>query len=279
VRFLPGNAQHTGERATQQDAFGFSDPDDVAFARHAGLVAVLADGMGGLERGEEASRLAVRTFLAAYREKAPETGIPEALQTAAHRANSAVPALGGAAGSTLVAAALWASELHWVAAGDSALYLWRKGTLTLMNTAHVYARTLDRAVAAGALSADEALADPQRESLTSYLGAGDTFELDWSVRAFPLEPGDRVVLASDGLFKTLAESDIATALSRGGAQETSEALVRAAIDRAVPGQDNVTVLIVDVSDERPRRLRRALKLGIATLVMVAGAGACWLYLR
>jgi protein phosphatase len=50
MRIIPGNAQHLGSRKEQQDDFGFSDLDDVTFVNHAGVLAVVTDGMGGLER-------------------------------------------------------------------------------------------------------------------------------------------------------------------------------------------------------------------------------------
>ncbi len=62
MKIRPGNHQHIGTRKEQQDAFAFSDLSDAAFVRHAGMLALLADGMGGLKEGGEASRLAIRAF-------------------------------------------------------------------------------------------------------------------------------------------------------------------------------------------------------------------------
>src|SRR5262245_47929517 len=56
MRFLPGNAQHIGARTSQQDSFGFADPDDIEFISHGGFLAVVCDGMGGMEHGDAASR-------------------------------------------------------------------------------------------------------------------------------------------------------------------------------------------------------------------------------
>ena len=60
MKFSPGIAQHIGARADQQDAFGFSDPAEKSFVSHGGVAAVVADGMGGLENGKEASQTAIR---------------------------------------------------------------------------------------------------------------------------------------------------------------------------------------------------------------------------
>ena len=75
-----GNAQHIGARSSQQDAFGFSNPFEAEFVAHAGLLAVLADGMGGLAHGDLASRAALAAFLAAYRAKTPAESVRDALK-------------------------------------------------------------------------------------------------------------------------------------------------------------------------------------------------------
>src|SRR5580704_14039646 len=90
MSFLPGNAQHIGARSSQQDSFGFGDPDDEAFLAHGGFVAVVCDGMGGMEHGDIASRLAVRAFLEAYQRKIPSESIPEALERSVREANDRV---------------------------------------------------------------------------------------------------------------------------------------------------------------------------------------------
>src|SRR5690348_14445951 len=112
MRILPGNAQHIGARHSQQDSFGFADPNDQEFIAHAGFLAVVCDGMGGMEHGEAASKTAVRAFLEAYQRKTPEESIPAALERGAFEANREVLAqatqlgLVENMGTTLVAAAL-----------------------------------------------------------------------------------------------------------------------------------------------------------------------------
>ena len=69
MQIIPGNAQHIGSRKEQQDDFGFSDIDNVTFINHGGVLAVIADGMGGLARGREASLIAKQTMLQEYDRK------------------------------------------------------------------------------------------------------------------------------------------------------------------------------------------------------------------
>jgi len=246
-----GNAQHIGARQQQQDSFGFSDPGDEAFAAHGGFLAVVADGMGGLAHGDAASRTAVRSFLQAYRAKTGAESVPQALERAMLTANLDVNTLAstlgqsGEMGTTLVAAVLRGEELYWASCGDSAVFLLRDGESTLLNTQHVYARILDERAARGEISNEEALGDPQRESLTSHLGQPQMEELDLSTHPFPLRAGDTLLLASDGLFKTVPESDIAALVGSGAdVQGACERLVAMVLSRQRRGQDNVTVVAI-----------------------------------
>src|SRR5580698_2424352 len=132
MSFLPANAQHIGSRNSQQDSFGFGDLDDEAFLNHGGFVAVVCDGMGGMEHGDLASRTAVRSFLDAYGRKNPAESIPAALERSVREANDQVVEmaheLGAAAsvGTTLVAAALANSgrekAMYFISVGDSGLF-------------------------------------------------------------------------------------------------------------------------------------------------------------
>ncbi|MEZ5403901.1 MAG: protein phosphatase 2C domain-containing protein [Bryobacteraceae bacterium] len=241
-----GNAQHIGRRSQQQDAFCFSNTGDEAFVSHGGVAAVLADGMGGMQHGGEASRTAAAAFLNAYRRKNTDEPIRDALYRSVHEANAAVYALalesgaGGEMGTTIVAAVLHADELHWVSVGDSALLLLRGGQLSQLNAVHNYATILDARVAAGQLSAAEALSDPQREALISHVGAESIPHVDLN-GPLRLDAGDTVYLATDGLYRTLTADEMLSYMT-GPPQEQCERLVGEALARGRENQDNVTIL-------------------------------------
>ena len=239
----PGNAQHQGDRREQQDAFGFSDPADGAFLAHGGVAAVIADGMGGLPGGAEASSLAVAAFLDAYQHKEPGEAIPRALEHSLDAAHAAVCASARGSGTTLVAAAWHGLSLYWISAGDSALFLFRHGQLSLLTNAHVFARALEVAVAREQIAISQALKDPDRDCLTSYLGMPRMPEADRNLTAFPLAAGDRVLLATDGLYKVLSQAEIAAAIG-GSSQESCERLVQRVLDKSAPQQDNITALML-----------------------------------
>ncbi len=293
-----GNAQHIGARSSQQDAFGFSNPFEAEFVAHAGLLAVLADGMGGLAHGDLASRAALAAFLAAYRAKTPAESVADALKRSLASANAAVCELAaqhnatGNLGTTLVAAVLREEGLEWISVGDSALFLFHSRTFAALNTPHVRARDLDARAASGQITQEAALADPQRDSLTSFLGVSPLTHVDRSARPLPLNALDYVVLASDGLFKTLAPEEM-TAAMKGSPQERCDSLVAAVVHKQAEHQDNVTVLalapyrkaaplpqtvrIEPAPPPRPSRLFiPAIALGGVLLITALAAGA-WFY--
>lgn len=242
-----GMAQDVGAREQQEDAFDVHVPDEAEQREEVGVLAVVADGMGGLDEGQNASQAAVETFVAAYTEEAQRVPPPAALRRAVDEANAAVHALcsnNRTAGSTLVAAAVRAEELHWISVGDSHIYLGREGRLTQLNTDHVFAHRLDEAAEQGLLSPDEAADHPEREALTSYLGMEEVPEIDQNMETDPLNPGDRVLLCSDGLYGSLSMEEMRRLLENPNPQAASDALIEATLSRARPRQDNVTALVL-----------------------------------
>jgi PPM family protein phosphatase len=316
MSFLPGNAQHIGARSSQQDSFGFGDPEDVEFLAHGGFVAVVCDGMGGMEHGDAASRMAVRAFLEAYQRKDPSESIPEALERSAREANERVVEMAhelGAAesvGTTLVAAVLidtieQSKAMYFISVGDSGLFHVSDGQIQTVNRPHIFGNLLDQAAARGTMSKEQALLHPERESLTSFIGVEVLEEIDRNVDPWPLCDGDSVLLASDGLFKTLSGEEILESLN-GRPQEWPDALVARTLAKKYEFQDNVTVLSVTVQDQPdtlelpppavavekaetpektvllPPRRKRSRKLVAAILILIAGVaiaggGGRWWY--
>ncbi|MCW5982334.1 MAG: serine/threonine-protein phosphatase [Bryobacteraceae bacterium] len=294
MKFIPGNAQHIGAREAQQDAFAFSDLSEASFLRHGGVLALVADGIGGLDLGDAASRAAIAAFLAAYQAKRPDEPIPEALKRSAAAANQAVFESGeragkpGDIGTTLVAAVAHNASLYWFAIGDSPLLLLRDGELTFLTREHTFEAELLDHVRTGELTLDMARRHPERESLTTYVGAPRLGPADRTLRPFPLEPGDCVILASDGLTKTLSSEEIVAEFD-GNTAEFCERLVKKVLEKGRSNQDNVTVisLLASAEDEvaraeaptittAQRRGRRRLAWAAAAIALFAGT-AFWVW--
>jgi PPM family protein phosphatase len=257
--YAPGNAQAVGKREDQQDSFGFSDPRDASFMAHGGMLAIVADGMGGMAHGAEASQLAVHAFLQQYAGKQIGEAITQVLGRAVEAADRSVfefassVGLARDVGSTLVAAAFTPSGLYWMSVGDSALYLCRDGGLTQLNHPHTLGARLAELVKRGAMSPEEAAIDPDRDALTSYIGAGGIAEIDSPSEGVAVAPGDTVILCSDGLYRALSHEEISRiAAGAADAQEAADTLIASALARDLPHQDNVTVLCVRVTEKEAR---------------------------
>jgi protein phosphatase len=253
------------------------------------LVAV-ADGMGGHEGGEVASKLALEV-LARFKPRLygkQGTAAAETLRDALIEANKAVweraktdESVTGM-GTTLTAAWLEGGVVALAHVGDSRAYLLRAGKLEKL--------TEDQTVAAqwvrqGKLSEDEAASSPQRHILLQAVGT-DARGVKVDIASIALPPHDRLLLASDGLHGMLKTSDrIRDILAEhNDPNEASTALVAAA--NAAGGEDNISVIIVDagagnesaaaatpVVVEKPTAATRRFRIGSRKLMIGAGVAA------
>lgn len=216
------------------------------------LTAVLADGMGGHTGGALASGLACKFFLHAYATSSGE--VPARLAEALDLANAAIahetaenPALNGM-GCTLIGADFGPDGVQWVSVGDSPLFLVRKREIVLLNEDHSLAPEIDKLAAAGRISWAAAKADPRRHFLRSALTGTEIELVDRSHRPLALQPGDVVILASDGIH-TIAPEDIAAVVA--AAKEpgaVADALLAAVAAAGDAHQDNTTVIVVRVPE-------------------------------
>lgn len=233
-----GQAQHLGMRRQQQDAFALSDVASTPF------VAALADGMGGMRNGAEASRIALREFLGAMAAGDLPT---DALRTA----NAAVYQIGVDAGdaegtgTTLAAVLLADARMGWISVGDSQIYLARGGELSTVNAEHSYLLDLYHDVIRGELDLATARQDPQKDALTSFVGLESLTRIDQSAPRFPLLEGDRIMICSDGLYRALSDAEILAVLTSDSANPADE-LVKQAMAKNHPYQDNTTVITLSI---------------------------------
>lgn len=242
-----------GCRARQEDDYGvFELPLELDAG---GLLLVLADGMGGEQAGAQASNLAVRSFIETYDQVVADT-IPERLEQTLIRVNDRIarevatdPQHLGGMGCTLLAVVLADEGLYWISVGDSPLWQWRRGRLRRLNEDHAYRSVLAHQVSNGQMTAADAARHPDRNALISALTGDDLDLVDLSRQACALEPGDQILLASDGIL-TLDEREIAAVLAGDVAGEAGpcQRLLAAVAARQHPTQDNTTVLWVRSGD-------------------------------
>lgn len=240
-------ASTIGARERQEDDWGtYASPPTSENA--AGLLAVVADGMGGMPAGDRASAVAVRTFLDSF----PAIQLParERMRHALAHANREVgievegdASLAGM-GCTLVAALFFPDRCEWLSVGDSFLLLWRRGEVRRINPLHIYANELAERARRGEISIDEAARHPDRRALTSAVQG--TALGDVAQSRFELESGDVVLLATDGLA-TLSEPQISAACAErasDGAARVAETLIEQIDKAGLERQDNATVIVV-----------------------------------
>ena len=247
-----------------------------SFLLRAPLFAV-CDGMGGHAAGEVASSLAVDTI----GRNAPGTADDTLLGAAIEAANLTVingaengigkPGMGCTASAVLIEG----NKMAVGHVGDSRVYLLRRGTLVRVTHDHSYVEEL---VDAGEITADEARVHPSRSIITRALGSdpemyADHFTLD-------VENGDRVIICSDGLSSMVPDSLIEDlAISSAMPQQAADNLVAEAL--AQGGHDNVTVIVIDVTDDGSRAIRRRRRrrtvigwlAGLAVVCALAAAAA------
>jgi PPM family protein phosphatase len=244
TRVVAGGASHAGRvRAVNQDAFWLGEVPGKGF------LAIVADGMGGHQTGEVASRQAVEVFRAALKSTRSQTpaAMARAAQTAnleVHAAATANPAHHGM-GTTLTALVVDDQVGLIGHVGDSRAYRLRDGVLSQLT--HDHSWVADR-VRQGLLTADEARRHRWRNVITNALGATETFRLD--LGATEVRTGDRFLLCSDGVSMLVSEGLMGQILADHPPKAAAELLIAEANDRGAP--DNVTALVVHVELVAPR---------------------------
>lgn len=206
---------------------------------------VVADGMGGAQAGEVASRLAVDTFKGGLSDGSD----PEAsLLAQVEQANAHINELSHAniehagMGTTITVVYLGEEDVVVAHVGDSRAYCLRDDELLRLTDDH---SLVDELIRQGKLTPEEAEEHPQRSVITRALGPEATVEVD--VRTFRARPGDVYLLCSDGLTTMLAEDDLLSVLvSNPALRDAGEQLIAAA--NAAGGKDNITVVLLRVEE-------------------------------
>lgn len=241
--------QIRGQRSYQEDDYVFLDACSLGRDSREHSLLLVADGMGGHVGGAAASGTLRKTFVDTYaRASGP---IVDRLQGCLQSANTAMaeaiaenPEL-DSMGSTLVAAVVSGEGLNWISVGDSPLWLYRGDRLERLNADHSMAPVLANLAATGRMTEEEAARDPRRHSLRSAVMGEEIPLIDASPQPLPVEKGDRLLLASDGLM-TLGDQQIAGILEQtqdGLLEETAAALIQAVEAAGKPHQDNTTLLL------------------------------------
>lgn len=238
-----------GARAYQQDAAAVCDkPFNVPGQK---WLASMCDGMGGMNGGELASQLCISKLLQAF-DNIGEKPVPYFYRETIIDIDACVANLRDengnilGAGSTFTSVCLDGNKLYWASVGDSHIYIIRGNEIVTVNQEHNYMMDLLKMVEAGQITLEQANNDPSREALISYMGIGNVSLMDINESPFELIDGDYVVLCSDGLYRSLSDSEIMGIITSNGVdmQKAATDLTSAALAKGIKYQDNTTVVVI-----------------------------------
>jgi PPM family protein phosphatase len=255
-----------GQRSTNEDAY-FAD----------GKIFAVADGMGGHLAGEVASNIAIDCL----RDLGAARSLPRALENRFDRANAIIYDRSRESeerrgmGTTLTACIVEDGHIYIAHVGDSRLYRLRAGRLKQLTKDHsLVAQMIEK----GHLSPEEAAVHPQRSVITRALGASVDVKVDMKTKE--VQPGDRYLLATDGLTNMATDDEISGVLaSEDSLTNVTGTLINLANSRG--GPDNVSVIAFEIEGERPPRKGHwvGITAVLAAIALLALAGwVIWGYL-
>jgi serine/threonine protein phosphatase PrpC len=211
---------------------------------------IVADGMGGHQKGEIASSIAARVsarqiiqdvfmpFLSGEEQDSPRRPINEALIQSIQAANSAVYQQVPEAGTTLTVALVFGYKVYVAHVGDSRAYILNQATLSQITQDH---SLVARLVELGQATPEDALTHAHRNVLYRAIGQAGSLEVDTYLQPFPV--GSYLLLCSDGLWGMVSDREIADILMHAQSpKEALEKLVAAANQNG--GDDNITAILV-----------------------------------
>lgn len=243
--------EYIGAREIQQDSCGCTDS---AIYRQKGMLAVVSDGIGGMQDGEKFSRIAVDEMTKSFSASDASHPLDKRLMQAYQAARAAAQQTcedpdDPEGGATVIAAAICDDRCTFLSVGDSRIYLLRGGELILLNREQTLGVMLDEGAAFGYISAQDAEGNTMRKSLTNHLCEARDKPADIYRDTFALQAGDRLALMSDGVFSALSEEEIRSVL-RSPAPKTSAVLIDMVKQKALPKQDNSSVIVISVMNNK-----------------------------
>lgn len=233
-------------RENNEDKFDFFEPEDPDILAQKGLFYAVADGMGGHAAGQIASEMALKRVIKAYYEDS-SPDVVGSLTRAVFDANKLIYDAAqmiverSGMGTTLTAVVIRADTAYFVQVGDSRAYLIRGRDIRQITEDHSW---IAEQVRRGVMTEEEARLSPFRNVITRSLGNLPVVEPD--VFAEEIQPGDTIVLCSDGLSGSLSETDIRDIVAGNTPSQAVMDLIDAANERG--GNDNITAMIVVIKD-------------------------------
>ncbi|MFZ1643411.1 MAG: protein phosphatase 2C domain-containing protein [Candidatus Contendobacter sp.] len=255
-----GAATELGARHEQQDRWGlFQSPD-----QH-GLLAILADGMGGHLDGALGAQIVVDEAKKFVQTPAALSGTDPlaALEQLCQRMHDAINSQSETARSTVIMVWLKGDQAHWLNIGDSRLYHFRDGQRLMRTRDHSAVQLL---MDLGEIDESEMATHPAQNRLYRCLGGDSSPKPDLGQLA--IQPGDLLALCSDGVWEHIPEAEIWDATSASGPAAAARILTEQAVQRGGAVADNATLILLraDPATDRQTPWLRRLSAGFASLL-------------
>jgi len=206
--------------------------------------------MGGLANGKQMADYTVRGTIASFDYMNPHMPRGDQLLSIAQTVNKGAcetnaSSGAGRGGATLVLAYIFKNRIYWVTAGDSRLYCLRNGKMFQMNEDHDYKNQLYRDYLNGSpITINEIESDRQKDSLVSFIGKEGLPRVEVGSKGYKICPGDVFVLCSDGIYNAISTDAMSDIIMRHDAQTASDLIASQVVRAALPGQDNLTVMVI-----------------------------------
>ena len=227
-------------RQHNEDFLGHVSPATPAEMRSRGWLFALADGVGGQEAGEIASRTAVESVIEGFGKSLPAELLPALLRRLVQNANERVYSAGRNMSTTIVVCALRFDRAVVAHVGDSRCYLIRGGEAAPLTRDHTI---VNEQIRLGVLSTGEAASAATRHMLSRSLGSDLFVNVD--IGEHPVHPRDVLLLCSDGLHASVEPADMAAAVrDQANLEAAAQKLTSLANER--DGRDNISVQLIRV---------------------------------
>ncbi|MGC4035064.1 MAG: Stp1/IreP family PP2C-type Ser/Thr phosphatase [Chitinophagaceae bacterium] len=236
-------------RTNNEDSSLFVRMSDQNLVREKGYLLIVADGMGGHNAGEVASKMAVDIVSSEYYKPGKETDFEKLLNKAFVVANREIYKLGSSneaqkgMGTTCTAVAIVGNYLFYGHAGDSRAYLYKDGSLKRITEDHTYVQQL---VKDGSISAADAETHPQRNILINAMGTKPDLRVDTGQYPGSFDAHDRLLICSDGLYDYIHDAELSEIMGHDSLDKIADYLISEAKRRG--GHDNITVALAEIKE-------------------------------
>lgn len=238
-----------GARDDQQDSYLFSQHGKRT-------IAVVCDGMGGLEGGAIASKTAANMLLHDMEALETNSNMYSFYEKEIVRLDDAIYQLKNSdgdrlrAGTTIVSVMVDDEWMNWFSVGDSKLYYIRGKEMHCVTRQHNYELTLQQLVSENKITEEKYVSEAEKgEQLISYLGLGTAELFDGNYQPFLMKKGDRILLCTDGLYRTISDAEIRDILLQQGTTERICKMIENAVNsKKKINQDNATWILIQKNE-------------------------------